>query len=50
MTYTFNKEGYNSKQIQVLEYMSEYLSEEDVHVLEAWKMVENYVLDSLEET
>ena len=39
----------NTAQMQVMQYMEEMLRQEDVHLYEAWKMIEVYVLDALED-
>lgn len=39
----------NTAQMQVMQYMEEMLSQEDVHLLEAWKMIEPYVMDALKD-
>jgi hypothetical protein len=37
----------NAAQKHMLEYMQEVVNQEDVYFFEAWKQVENFVMDAL---
>lgn len=39
----------NQRQIDMLTYMKEVVNQEDLHFFEAWKLVEYYVLEALED-